>query len=116
MLMGSDNWLCAPGQTAPCTPLEPNTATPTSPATYSAGNCELTGSVTGDLCPLDTLTQFKGAADVLPGGTTSGKNSIFIPVVNMPLPATTLSSVVSIKWVDQTPNPATVTFTSNPAR
>ena len=115
MLMGSDNWLCAPGQTAPCSPLEPNTATPTSPPTYLAGNCQLTGSVTGDLCPLDTLTQFKGAADVLPGGTTSGKNSIFIPVVNMPLPSTTLaSSFQSNGWV-QAPNPASVTFTSNPA-
>ncbi len=115
MLMGSDNWLCAPGQTAPCSPLEPNTATPISPPTYSAGNCELTGSVTGDLCPLDTLTQFKGAADVLPGGTTSGKNSIFIPVVNMPLPSTTLaSSFQSNGWV-QAPNPASVTFTANPA-
>jgi hypothetical protein len=115
MLMGSDNWLCAPGQTAPCTPLEPNTATPPSPATYSAGNCELTGSVAGDLCPLDTLTQFKGAADVLPGGTTSGKNSIFIPVVNMPLPSTTLTSSFQSNGWTQAPHPASVTFTANPA-
>jgi hypothetical protein len=115
MLMGSDNWLCAPGQSAPCTPLEPNTATPTSPATYSAANCALTGSVAGDLCPLDTLTQFRGAADSSPGGTTAGKNSIFIPVVNMPLPSTALtSSFQSDGWV-QVPNAASVTFTANPA-
>ncbi|MGB8580644.1 MAG: hypothetical protein WCD47_07460 [Candidatus Sulfotelmatobacter sp.] len=115
ILMGSDNWLCAPGQTAPCTPLEPNTATPPSPATYSAGNCDLTGSVAGDLCPLDTLTQFKGAADVLPGGTTSGKNSILIPVVNMPLPSTTFTSSFQSNGWTQAPNPASVTFTANPA-
>jgi hypothetical protein len=115
MLMGSDNWLCTPGQTAPCTPLEPNTATPTSPATYSAGNCELTGSVAGDLCPLNTLTQFRGAADVAPGGTTAGKNSILVPVVNMPLPSTTLTSSFQSNGWAQAPNPASVTFTANPA-
>jgi hypothetical protein len=116
MLMGSDNWLCAPGQSAPCTPLEPNTSTATTPATYAASNCQLTGSVSGDLCPLDTLTQLKGAADLAPGGTTSGKNSIFIPVANMPLPSTAISNSTfqSNGWV-QVPNTASLNFTANPA-
>jgi hypothetical protein len=116
MLMGSDNWLCAPGDTAPCTALEPNTATTTTPPTYSAGNCQLTGSVAGDLCPLDILTQFDGAADSKPGGTTSGKNSIFIPVVNMPLPSTTITSSTfqGNGWA-QVPNGPSLTFTANPA-
>jgi hypothetical protein len=116
MLMGSDNWLCAPGQNEPCTPLEPNTATAANPPTYSAGNCELTGSVAGDLCPLNTLTLFKGAADVNPGGTTTGKNSIFIPVVNMPLPSTNLTNqnFQSNGWVP-TGNSPSLTLTSNAA-
>lgn len=117
MLMGSDNWLCAPGQNAPCTPLEPNTSTANTPATYSASNCELTGSVQGDLCPLNTLTQFLGAADVAPGGTTAGKNSVIIPVVNVPLPSTTISNAgyQSNGWVGAPASSATLTFTANPA-
>jgi hypothetical protein len=116
MLMGSDNWLCAPGQSAPCTPLEPNTATATTPATYAATNCQLSGSITGDLCPLNTLTQLQGASDAALGGTTPGKNSIFVPVVNMPLPATAIanSTFQSNGWV-HAPSSPTITFTSNPA-
>jgi len=117
LLMGSDNWLCTPGSPndAPCTPLEPDTATPFSPATYSPDNCSLTGSLTGDLCPLNTLTQFEGAADGLAGGASNGKNSLFVPVVNMPLP-TTQTSIAGENangWI----NSATInaTFVSNQA-
>ncbi len=115
ILMGSDNWLCAPGQTAPCTPLEPNTST--TGTVYSALNCSLTGSVAGDVCPLNTLTQIEGAADFAGGGTTSGKNSIFIPVVNMPLPSTAIGSTNfhSNGWVVSPGSTANVTFTANPA-
>ena len=115
ILMGSDNWLCAPGQTAPCTPLEPNTST--TGTVYSSANCVLTGSVLGDLCPLNTLTQFKGAADALSGGTTPGKNSIFIPVVNMPLPSTAISNSTfqANGWVSPPSSTAKLTFTANPA-
>ena len=117
MLLGSDGWLCAPG-TSPsnlttCTSQELNT---TGGGGYDAANCKLTGSLTGDICPLDTLTQFEGAADPVHGSTTSGKNSIFVPVVNMPLPYTTIQTAPAINingWVNTTA--ATVTFTSNPA-
>ena len=95
LLLGADQWLCAPGSTTPpnapggCTPLEPNMSTPpvfntqTPPATtiYSssqATNCSLSGLLTGDLCPLDTLTQFRGAADLPPTGAKG--NSTYIPV------------------------------------
>ncbi|MGA8150552.1 MAG: hypothetical protein WB952_06360 [Terriglobales bacterium] len=117
LLMGSDNWLCTPGSpnSAPCTPLEPDTATPFSPPTYSPGNCSLTGNLTGDLCPLNTLTQFEGAADGLAGGATNGKNSLFIPVVNMPLPSTqtAIAGQNASGWI----NSATInaTFVSNQA-
>jgi uncharacterized repeat protein (TIGR01451 family) len=91
ILLGSDNWVCASGQGNPCTPLEPDTHTATSPATYSSANCVLTGGIAGDLCPLDTLTFFAGESDPTHGSTTTGKNSVFIPVVNMPLPYTVAS-------------------------
>ncbi|MGD1025271.1 MAG: Ig-like domain repeat protein [Candidatus Sulfotelmatobacter sp.] len=115
ILMGSDNWLCAPEQNAPCTPLEPNTST--IGPTYSASNCELTGSVAGDLCPLDTLTQFMGAADPSHGGTTAGKNSVLIPVVNMPLPSTAITNATfqSNGWVPAPNSTAQLTFTANAA-
>lgn len=92
ILLGSDNWTCAPGQeSSSCTPQVANTTTPTSTATYSSANCVLTGGLTGDLCPLDTLTYFAGESDPTHGSTTTGKNSVFIPVVNMPLPFTVAS-------------------------
>ncbi len=110
ILMGSDDWLTAAGSTPP------NTSTPVSPATYSAGNCELTGVVAGDLCPLNTLTQFLGAADLAAGGTTAGKNSVVVPVVNVPLPSTSITnSNYSNGWVQAPNSGATLTFTSNAA-
>lgn len=115
ILMGSDNWLCAPGETAPCTPLEPNTST--TGVVYSSANCSLTGSLTGDLCPLNTLTNFKGAADLAGSGTTSGKNSILVPVANMPLPSTAITNTnfQSNGWVSPPSSTAKLTFTANPA-
>jgi hypothetical protein len=71
-LLGSDNWLT-----------QNNT-----PPLYSSTNCTFIGTLAGDLCPLDTLTQFRGAADPLPGGRTGGRNTIYVPVVNKPLPFT----------------------------
>jgi hypothetical protein len=111
MLMGSDNWLIYSGSNPP------NTSTPLSPPTYSTTNCELTGSVAGDLCPLNTLTQFLGAADVAPGGTTAGKNSVFVPVVNVPLPSTSVSNqnYQSNGWVSAPQTSANLIFTANPA-
>jgi uncharacterized repeat protein (TIGR01451 family) len=114
MLLGSDNWTCAPGATNPCTPLEPDTSM--TAATYFAGNCSLTGTLGGDTCPLDTLTQFKGAADPIHGSTTNGKNSVFIPVVNMPLPVTQ-ASVANLThgWLNALNSSASVKFISNAA-
>ncbi len=117
MLLGSDNWLCTPGANlTTCANQELDTHTTNTGANYAAANCVLTGSLTGDLCPLDTLTEFLGAADPTHGSTTSGKNSIFVPVVNMPLPNTAITTTPAINgngWVNNTA--VTVNFTSNPA-
>jgi hypothetical protein len=115
LLLGSDNWVCRPGSpnTSPCTPVEANTGD--TGTFYSAANCSLTGVLTNFLCPLDTLTQFKGAADPLSGSTTTGKNSIFIPVVNMPLPftQTAITGQNANGWVHS--SPFSVSFTANQA-
>jgi hypothetical protein len=82
--------------------------------TWLAGNCSFAGTLTGDLCPLDTLTQFRGAADPLPGGTTGGRNTIYVPVVNKPLPFTHTTIMGEMNgWVDT--NNVTVNFVSNEA-
>jgi hypothetical protein len=66
------------------------------------------------LCPLDTLTLFTGAADPSHGGTTTGKNSIYIPVVNMPLPFTAASITnQSNSWVNN--DTADLSFVANQA-
>lgn len=101
LLMGGDGWL----KGAP---------------SYSSANCLLTGTLTGFLCPLDTLTQFKGAADPAPGSTTTGRNSIYVPVVNMPLPTTSVTIAgINNGWVNAAANAANhgiaATFTSNEA-
>jgi uncharacterized repeat protein (TIGR01451 family) len=116
LLLGSDGWLCKAGDNlTTCTSQDLNTQTPTSPASYTAANCVLTGSIAGDLCPLDTLTEFLGAADPVHGSTTTGKNSIFVPVVNMPLPFTTITSsnINGNGWANS--GNVAVTFTSNAA-
>ena len=94
ILLGGDNWLTAP---------------------YAATNCTLTGTLSGDLCPLDTMTQFLGAADAKSGSTTTGRNSIFVPVVNMPEPFTSNVSITGATngWVKT--SSATANFTSNQA-
>jgi hypothetical protein len=122
-LMGADPWLCAPNSTGSCTPLEPNSSTPTfntqTPPTttiYSSSqstNCSLTGDLAGDLCPLDILTQFLGAADPA-GGTKPAGNSIYIPVANHPLPsATAVISNLQNGWVNSPA--AQVNFTASAA-
>jgi uncharacterized repeat protein (TIGR01451 family) len=117
LLMGGDQWLCSPGADLTQCQNQVNRSTADSPGTtfYSTANCVLTGSLKNDPCPLNPLTQFKGASDPVHGSTTTGKNSLFIPVVNMPLPftQTTVAGRNSAGWV-QTPAP-TATFTSNQA-
>jgi hypothetical protein len=95
LLLGGDNWTnCVPSFTAanPCTLQYVNTSTLATTAVYSPANCAFSGSLTGYSCPLDILTAFLGAADGQPGGTTMGKNSIEVPVANMPLPYSSVSS------------------------
>lgn len=117
MLLGGDQWLCpfGSGGTSCSNQTDLNTATHMAPPSYDPLNCVLTGSLDGDLCPLDTLTQFKGAADPVHGSTTSGKNSIFIPVTNVPLPFTqaTVTGRNTNGWVTDTS--VSATFISNQA-
>jgi uncharacterized repeat protein (TIGR01451 family) len=91
LLLGGDEWLCAatttPAAAAGC-PSQANLTSKSTGTQYATANCVLTGSLTGDPCPMNPLTQFKGASDPTHGITTSGKNSIFVPVVNIPLPFT----------------------------
>lgn len=97
-LLGGDNWLA-----------QSNT-----PPTYSSTNCTLTGTLANDPCPADTLTQFKGAADPLPGGGVPGRNTIYVPVVNMPLPFTHATIAGQTNgWV--TSGNVTANFISNEA-
>jgi hypothetical protein len=114
MLMGGDNWLCA-ASGSPC-PAVATTQTPLNPPTYAASNCTLTGSLSGALCPLDLLTEFEGAADLKGGSTTTGSNSVLIPVANMPLPTATaaVTSQNNYGWIRQSSS-ITATFISNEA-
>jgi hypothetical protein len=118
LLMGGDNWLCPTDE--PCTPptTSVSTTTPTSPATYSAASCAFDsgGGLNGDLCPLDVMTSFQGAADAAPKGTSKITNSLFIPVVNQPLPSATEApgSGFTGQWTNA-PASATISFTANPA-
>lgn len=76
----------------------------------------LSGQLAGNLCPLDTLTAFKGAADPLPtGGSAPTRNTIYVPVVNMPLPFTTFTTVPVLVngWFNSTT--PTVNFVSHHA-
>lgn len=114
MLMGGDDWLCA-ASGSPC-PAVATTQTATTPPTYSTSNCTLTGSLAGALCPLDILTEFEGAADLRGGSTTTGTNSILIPVANMPLPtaSATVTSQNSYGWIRGS-SAISATFVSNSA-
>ncbi len=114
MLMGGDDWLCA-ASGSPC-PAVATTQTPVNPPTYAVSNCTLTGSLTGALCPLDLLTEFEGAADLKGGSTTTGSNSILIPVANMPLPTATavVASQNANGWIRGSSS-ISATFNSNEA-
>lgn len=114
ILMGGDNWLCA-ASGSPC-PAITTTQTSLAPPTYAASNCTLTGSLSGALCPLDLLTEFEGAADLRGGSTTTGSNSVLIPVANMPLPTATaaVASQNSYGWIHGSSS-ISATFTSNEA-
>jgi hypothetical protein len=114
MLMGGDNWLCA-ASGSPC-PAVATTQTPLNPPTYAASNCTLTGSLTGALCPLDLLTEFEGAADLKGGSTTTGSNSVLIPVANIPLPTATaaVASQNAYGWIRGSSS-ISATFNSNEA-
>ena len=122
LLMGSDYWLCG---TVGCTPpLTVSTLTGLVPATYSSANCVFTqtlpdgnpGGLAGALCPLDVLTAIEGAADLADPGTGKVSNSLYIPVVNMPLP--TASANLTTGWSNgwtNNPAAAVVGFTSSAA-
>ena len=114
MLMGGDKWLCA-ASGSPC-PAVATTQTALNPPTYAASNCTLTGSLTGALCPLDLLTEFEGAADLRGGSTTTGSNSVLIPVANMPLPTATAAVATqnAYGWIHGS-STISATFTSNEA-
>jgi uncharacterized repeat protein (TIGR01451 family) len=91
-LMGSDTW------------------TNGSTCSFEAG-----GPLSGQLCPQDPLTEFNGAGDPLSGSTPRNTNSTFIPVLNMPLPSTTVTVLGQngAGWLNT--NSFTVDFTSSPA-
>jgi hypothetical protein len=114
ILMGGDDWLCDVSG-SPC-PAVATTQTPVNPPTYSASNCTLTGSLAGALCPLDLLTEFEGAADLRGGSTTTGSNSILIPVANMPLPTATaaVASQNTYGWIHGSSS-ISATFNANEA-
>jgi hypothetical protein len=135
LLMGGDNWLCGPGSTAvttgtslTCAPPEPPQIGATTASTippgennagdpwYVASDCVLTGGLAGAPCPLNVMSSVLGAADIGPKGSTGASNSLFVPVVNMPLPnsAASLASGWSGGWTS-TPSTATVNFTANAA-
>jgi uncharacterized repeat protein (TIGR01451 family) len=91
LLMGSDSWT-------------------------SAATCVFpSGALSGQLCPQDPLTEFKGAADPTGGATPRSVNSTFIPVYNMPLPQTTVTipAATASGWVNT--RTVVVNFASNPA-
>jgi len=70
------------------------------------GSCALSGALANNLCPLNSLTSFLGAADGAPGGSTvPSRNSIYVPVMNMTLPRTTVCTT----WISCASTPATPT-------
>jgi uncharacterized repeat protein (TIGR01451 family) len=120
LLLGGDQWLCAPPNPPNSAPVagcqsQPGLTSQSAGTQYSTANCVLTGTLTGDPCPMNPLTQFKGASDPTHGITTNGKNSIFVPVVNVPLPftQTTIAGRNANGWT-QTPAPV-ASFISNEA-
>ncbi|MGA2359620.1 MAG: choice-of-anchor D domain-containing protein [Terriglobales bacterium] len=116
MLMGSDYWLGNP-------PLL-TVSTETTGSTYNSADCVFTttlpgggaGGLAGALCPLDVLTAILGAADESNPGTGKYTNSLFIPVVNMPLPTATATFAAgwSNGWINNL-STAMVNFNSTAA-
>ena len=121
MLLGGDGWTCAVGTAdlTTCTPVAisntVNSTTDPGTSVYSAANCALSGGLANNLCPIDSLTSFLGAADPSHGGTVPLSNSVFVPVVNMPKPVTQLgiNGLNGNGWVNSANIAAT--FTSNQA-
>jgi hypothetical protein len=91
LLMGSDEWT-------------------------SAATCVFpSGGLFGQLCPQNPLTEFKGAADPTSGATPRSVNSTFIPVYNMPLPATLPLIVSDDIFLWQNSTTVSVKFIASPA-
>ncbi len=106
LLEGTDNWATTP-TLAPC-----GTGTP---ALFPAGD----GQESGQLCPQNPLTEYKGAADPTSGSNPRGVNSTFIPVWNVPLPLTTVTTTPppfnATGWVSAPSHNVTINFSSSPA-
>jgi hypothetical protein len=82
--------------------------------------CPLASPLNSGSCPLDALTAFAAGSDPVPtGGSVPTRNSIFVPVVNMPLPFTDVSlsggtdTPSTNGWVNS--SLPTANFTSNAA-
>jgi uncharacterized repeat protein (TIGR01451 family) len=96
LLMGTDGWVAS---AAPC-------------GTFASND----GVEAGQLCPQNPLTEFKGTGDPISGSTPRGVNSTFIPVLNMPLPQTAVTTTpapVHAGWVNS--RTVTINFSSVPA-
>jgi len=85
---------------------------------FSNASCVFPGGeqLSGALCPQNPITAFRGAQDPGHTVTTKNTNSLFVPVVNMPLP----TDIVAVAgqnangWVKTSGNVG-VTFVANPA-
>jgi hypothetical protein len=87
------------------------------PDVWTSPACSfLAGPETGQLCPQNALTEFKGAGDPVHGSTPRGTNSTFIPVLNMPLPftKTVVTSQNENAW--QSSKTVNVKFSASPAK
>jgi hypothetical protein len=97
LLMGQDTWASA-GPNMPATP------------TACSFPTDGTDPLANQLCPQDLLTSFIGAGDPVPGGTTRGTNSTFVPALGVPLPFT-----VPIVALFQKTTTINLTFLVSPA-
>jgi uncharacterized repeat protein (TIGR01451 family) len=103
LLEGTDTW----ATTLPLAPCSTDT-----PALFPNDD----GEESGQLCPQNPLTEFKGTGDPISGSTPRGVNSTFIPVLNVPLPFSTFTTTpptTAAGWVNS--RTVTINFTSNPA-
>jgi Domain of unknown function DUF11 len=102
LLEGTDTW----ATTLPLAPCSTDT-----PALFPGDD----GEESGQLCPQNPLTEFKGTGDPISGSTPRGVNSTFIPVLNVPLPFSTFTTtppMTAAGWVNS--QTVTINFTSNP--